>query len=106
MWMLTAACWPSFAGRRFGTTRWPFPSGTSKTYAGSLAFFVSSTMATLLFVEWFYRLGWTDQPAKSQASAVLLTHLAAMGLELLAPNNCDNLVVFFGSWPLAARLLV
>lgn len=92
-------------GRKFGVTRWPFPAGTKKTLVGSAAFFTCSYAATMCFVEWFHRLGWTDLPASERWQAVALTHVVATALELVSPGNVDNLLVFFGSWPVAARLL-
>jgi phytol kinase len=82
------------AGRRFGTARLPL-SGTSKTYAGSAAFFAATLVIGALLLP---RLSHGVSPALLLAAPVAL---AATVVEALSRRGLDNLLVS----PVTAALL-
>ena len=82
------------AGRRFGTARLPL-SGSSKTYAGSAAFFVATLVIGAVLLP---RLSHGVPPALLLAAPVAL---AATLVEALSRRGLDNLLVS----PVTAALL-
>jgi dolichol kinase len=82
------------AGRRFGTARLPL-SGSSKTYAGSAAFFVATLVIGAVLLP---RLSHGVSPALLLAAPVAL---AATLVEALSRRGLDNLLVS----PLTAAFL-
>jgi len=80
-------------GRRYGTTKWFFSE--SKSYAGSAAFFISSSLACIGITYWMSATGAMVLPALATSdlvSRIVLINFVCTFVELL-PIGDDNYTV-------------
>jgi dolichol kinase len=91
------------AGRRYGRTRLPFPKGTTKTFAGSLAFFLASFLGTVVFISLYNLIATTSMNFNILALATVCA--CATVAEALCIVRHDNIVVFLAAAPLAVHML-
>lgn len=80
-------------GRNFGRPC-PLPFNKTKSFVGSLAFFVFSFMACYFFLDLFYEWHWLAVNGASYAAKLVRVTAVAMLVEMLPLPEIDNITVF------------
>jgi farnesol kinase len=68
-------------GRRYGSKKWPF--ATTKSYIGSLAFVISSFIATIGILAWYNYTGVLSFDVMNLWPKLLLISIVCAGVELM-----------------------